>query len=122
MKNQSQSGHTFTQRRKGAKNSQRISLRRLCDFASLREIFCASCAKQKLVMAFLFGSFALSPSLFAQIRTGASFLRMMPGARQQGIAASTTGVIDEFYTIYANPGATGLLREWQWSASYSKWI
>ncbi|MGH7495567.1 MAG: PorV/PorQ family protein [bacterium] len=60
--------------------------------------------------------------LFAQIRTGASFLRIMPGARQQGIAASTTGVIDELYTIYANPGATGFLREWQWSASYSKWI
>ena len=66
---------------------------------------------------------ALFPQLlFAQMRTGASFLRMMPGARQQGIAASTTGVIDELYTIYANPGATGFLREWQWSASYSKWI
>ena len=31
------------------------------------------------------------------MRTGASFLRIMPGARQQGIAASTTGVIDEAF-------------------------
>lgn len=72
------------------------------------------------VIALLITSF---PHLiFAQIRTGASFLRLMPGARQQGIAASTTGVIDELYTVYANPGAAGFLREWQWSASYSKWI
>lgn len=56
------------------------------------------------------------------MRTGASFLRLMPGARQQGLAASTTGMLDELYTVYANPGAAGFLREWQWSASYSKWI
>ena len=25
-------------------------------------------------------------------------------------------------TFYANPGATGFLREWQWAASYTRWI
>jgi len=60
--------------------------------------------------------------LHAQIRHGASFLRLMPGPRQQGLASSSTGVIDELYTVYANPGATGFLREWQWSANYSRWI
>ncbi len=65
----------------------------------------------------------LTPQLLhAQIRHGASFLRLMPGPRQQGLASSSTGVIDELYTVYANPGATGFLREWQWSASYSRWI
>lgn len=58
----------------------------------------------------------------AQIRHGASFLRLMPGPRQQGLASSSTGVLDELYTVYANPGAAGFLREWQWSASYSRWI
>ena len=65
----------------------------------------------------------LAPSmLHAQVRHGAAFLRLMPGARQQGLASSSAGVIDELYTVYANPGATGFLREWQWSASYSRWI
>jgi outer membrane protein OmpA-like peptidoglycan-associated protein len=64
----------------------------------------------------------LAPALHAQIRHGASFLRLMPGPRQQGLASSSTGVLDEHYTVYANPGAAGFLREWQWSASYSRWI
>jgi outer membrane protein OmpA-like peptidoglycan-associated protein len=123
MKNLVKTSKSVAQRRKGAKAPQKTAARILCVFASLRDFFCYVYGAQRLVMAFLFAAgVLLSTSLFAQIRTGASFLRIMPGARQQGIAASTTGVIDELYTIYANPGATGFLREWQWSASYSKWI
>jgi outer membrane protein OmpA-like peptidoglycan-associated protein len=57
-----------------------------------------------------------------QIRPGAQFLQFMPGARQQGMAGSLTGVLDDMHAIYANPGATGFLREWQWSATYAGWI
>jgi len=57
-----------------------------------------------------------------QLRSGGSYLKLMPGARSQGIAETLTGTIDNMYAIYANPGATGLLREWQWSVSYTNWI
>ena len=59
---------------------------------------------------------------WGQIRSGASFLMIMPGARAEGLAGSLTGTIDNMYAVYANPGATGLLREWQWSLSYTNWI
>ncbi|MDQ7052325.1 MAG: hypothetical protein Q9P14_05340 [candidate division KSB1 bacterium] len=58
----------------------------------------------------------------AQIRAGGGFLKLIPGARQQGIHSSLTGNLDNMYAVYANPGATGLLREWQWSLSYTRWI
>jgi outer membrane protein OmpA-like peptidoglycan-associated protein len=57
-----------------------------------------------------------------QMRPGAQFLQFMPGARQQGMAGSLTGVLDDMHAIYANPGAAGFLREWQWSATYAGWI
>ncbi len=59
---------------------------------------------------------------FAQIRSGSAFLKVLPGARHQGMAGSLTGVIDELHALYANPGATGFLRQWQWSAAYTEWI
>ncbi len=64
----------------------------------------------------------LAAPVSAQIRPGAQFLQFMPGARQQGMAGSLTGVLDDMHAIYANPGATGFLREWQWSATYAGWI
>lgn len=60
--------------------------------------------------------------LKGQTQSGAAFLKVLPGARQQGLAGSLTGAIDETYALYANPGAVGFLREWQWSASYTEWI
>ncbi len=60
--------------------------------------------------------------LNGQTQSGAAFLKVLPGARQQGLAGSLTGAIDETYALYANPGAVGFLREWQWSASYTEWI
>lgn len=80
---------------------------------------------QRRIRAVLLAIFAwwmaASPAA-AQIRQGASFLQFTPGAREQGIAGSLTGVIDDVYAIYANPGAAGFLREWQWSATYAQWI
>lgn len=56
------------------------------------------------------------------IRSGASFLKMLPGARQQGLSTSTTALLDEIYSFHANPGATGFFREHQWTVTYTKWI
>jgi len=74
---------------------------------------------RKLILFFLL---LLATNLFAQIRAGSAFLKMLPGARLQSMAAAQTGVIEDLHAIYANPGAAGFLREWQWSASYTKWI
>ncbi len=38
------------------------------------------------------------------------------------MAGSLAGALDETLAIFANPGATGFLREWQWSANYTEWI
>ena len=64
----------------------------------------------------------LCNSADAQIRSGAAFLKMLPGGRLHSMAASHTAVIDDIHAVYANPGAAGFLREWHWAASYSKWI
>ncbi len=80
---------------------------------------------QRMLRSALLAIFILltaSPPAAAQIRQGASFLQFTPGAREQGIAGSLTGVIDDVYAIYGNPGAAGFLREWQWSATYAQWI
>ncbi len=58
----------------------------------------------------------------AQVRSGAAFLKMSPGARLQSMGGSYTGVIDEMHAMYANPAAGGFVREWQWAASYTKWF
>lgn len=57
-----------------------------------------------------------------QVHAGAAFLKQTPGARAEGLAGSLAGALDLSDAIYANPGATGYLREWHWSASYVKWI
>lgn len=57
-----------------------------------------------------------------QVRSGASFLKILPGARLQGMGYNTTALIDETYAYYANPAATGFFRERQWTLTYTKWI
>jgi len=64
----------------------------------------------------------LCSSANGQIRSGAAFLSMVPGAKVQSMAVAQTGSLDEIHAIYVNPGAVGLMREWQWFATYSKWI
>jgi hypothetical protein len=80
--------------------------------------------KLKITSLFIITSILLLTLAQAQgqIRAGASYLKLMPGPRSQGIAESLTGAIDNMYAIYANPGATGLLREWQWSVAYTNWV
>lgn len=65
---------------------------------------------------------ALSNMLNAQVRAGSAFLKMLPGTRTQGMGTGLAGGIDEMQVFYANPAATGFIREWQWSANYTKWI
>jgi len=58
----------------------------------------------------------------SQIRAGVGYLKILHGAREVGEMGTMTAALDHTYSFYANPGATGLLREWQWSASYTNWI
>ncbi|NOZ56406.1 MAG: PorV/PorQ family protein [Calditrichaeota bacterium] len=58
----------------------------------------------------------------AQVRSGAAFLKIMPGSRVQGLAYNTTALLDEQNAFWGNPAATGLAREWQWSFTYTRWI
>ena len=59
---------------------------------------------------------------FGQVRAGMGYLKMAPGTRELGVAGTLTGALDYSYSFHANPGATGFLREWQYSASYTRWI
>jgi outer membrane protein OmpA-like peptidoglycan-associated protein len=67
-------------------------------------------------------SLAVTGSSSGQVRSGAAFLKMLPGTRLQSMGGSYTAVIDEMHAPYANPGTGGLLRQWYWSASYTKWF
>jgi outer membrane protein OmpA-like peptidoglycan-associated protein len=60
--------------------------------------------------------------VIGQVRAGMGYLKMLPGTRELGVAGTLTGALDYCYSFHANPAATGFLREWQWSASYTKWI
>ncbi len=57
-----------------------------------------------------------------QVRAGVGYLKMLHGAREIGTAGTMTAALDHTYSFYANPAAAGLLREWQWSATYTNWI
>jgi len=57
-----------------------------------------------------------------QIRAGVGYLKMLSGAREAGVFGTLSGALDYTYSFYANPGATGFLREWQWSVTYTNWI
>ncbi|MBN2031155.1 PorV/PorQ family protein [bacterium] len=53
---------------------------------------------------------------------GLPFLKMITGARQSGMGNVFTGVGDDLYTLYTNPGGLGHIRRWQWSAAYNKYF
>ena len=74
---------------------------------------------QRLIML-LFCWLTLNTS--AQDYTGLSFLQIGLGARQAGLGKSHTGLIDDAYTMFYNPGGMGFSRRWQVSAGYDKWI
>ena len=90
----------------------------------LKPLFARS-AKRLLQMAMILlicGTAIVSTEINAQVRSGVAFLKILPGVRNQGFAGSYSGVIDEMHSLVSNPGATGFLREWQWSTSYTEWI
>jgi len=65
----------------------------------------------------------LVPSISnSQIRSGFGYLKMVPGAREASTWGTSTGALDHTHSFYVNPGATGLVREWQCSATYTKWM
>ncbi len=74
-----------------------------------------------LILAACICVFAQS-QLSGQVRSGLGYLKLTPGARQVGMAGSMTGNLDYTDSFYANPAATGFMREWQWSATYTSWI
>ncbi len=71
-----------------------------------------------VVIVFIFFSIPAN----AQFRAGGAFLKLIPGARQQALAGSLTGSLDNVSAIYANPGAVGFLREWGWNVAYTSWV
>jgi uncharacterized repeat protein (TIGR01451 family) len=75
-----------------------------------------------LLSACLLASAMAPADLLGQVRAGAAYLKILPGTRQQSLGNSLAGSLDGTYSLYSNPGATGLLREWQLAAGYNKWI
>ena len=75
-----------------------------------------------LILLLFAATFALPRQAEGQIRAGVGYLKMLHGAREVGAMGTMTAALDHTYSFYANPGATGLLREWQWSATYTNWI
>ncbi len=73
------------------------------------------------IALFLFG--ACTSQAFAQgTLSGVAFLKTLPGARAQSMGGAYTAIVDDPHAVFANPGAAGFLREWQWSTSYTKWF
>lgn len=78
--------------------------------------------KSKILLTVISLLILSAPNLNAQVLSGASFLRSLPGARLQAMSGSSTAGLDVIHAHYANPGIAGFMREWQWSAGYTKWI
>ncbi|MBN2091685.1 PorV/PorQ family protein [candidate division KSB1 bacterium] len=77
--------------------------------------------KLMLLISILIG-LNMPVGLNAQIRAGSGYLKMLHGAREVSHWGTTTAALDYTYSFYTNPAATGFLREWQWSATYTNWI
>ena len=74
-----------------------------------------------IIITFIFTLFLSSHSI-AQISTGSNFLKLGIGPRQVGLGSAFTGVGDDVYTIYWNPGGLGLVRRWEISAMYNNYF
>lgn len=72
-------------------------------------------------LGFFLSVFFLAP-VQAQVRAGFGYLKMLHGAREVSKAGTLAAALDHTYSFYGNPAATGLIREWQWSATYTNWI
>ena len=64
----------------------------------------------------------INVAVYGQIRSGAGFLQIQPGARETALRAASVSGLDVLHAIYDNPAAIGFTREWQWAGTYSTWI
>jgi outer membrane protein OmpA-like peptidoglycan-associated protein len=78
-------------------------------------------APLQVLFVLLFWMFA-PHSAPAQSGIGIPSLKIIPGARQAGMAGATSGLSDDAYTVYSNPGGIGHLRRWQWALGYNRWF
>jgi len=60
--------------------------------------------------------------LHGQEGIGLPFLKIGVGARQAGMGNVFTGIADDLYAAYWNPGGLGHIRRWGWSVAYNKWF
>ncbi|NQT24476.1 PorV/PorQ family protein [candidate division KSB1 bacterium] len=60
--------------------------------------------------------------LNAQDLVGVPFLKVGLGARQAGMGGAFTGVADDAYSLFWNPGGIGHIRQWQWAVSYNRYF
>jgi outer membrane protein OmpA-like peptidoglycan-associated protein len=60
--------------------------------------------------------------LTAQDLVGLPFLKVGLGARQAGLGGVFTGVADDAYSLFWNPGGIGHIRQWQWAVSYHRYF
>ncbi|MBN2010421.1 PorV/PorQ family protein [candidate division KSB1 bacterium] len=74
------------------------------------------------ILIFLFLMCVVPLRVGSQIRSGAGFLKIQPGARESISNAGNSVGLNHVNGFFANPAITGFAREWQWSASYSTWI
>lgn len=77
---------------------------------------------RKIVVVFFVLTLCISSHSIAQLGTGANYLKLGIGPRQMGMGAASTGVGDDLYTIYWNPGGLGLVRRWEISAMYNNYF
>lgn len=63
-----------------------------------------------------------APFIHAQDLVGLPFLKVSLGARQAGLGGAFTGVADDAYALFWNPGGIGHIRQWQWAVSYNRYF
>lgn len=62
------------------------------------------------VFVIIIFAFFMNFDAIAQLGAGANFLKMGLGSRPLGMGCAFTGVGDDLYTLYWNPGGLGLVR------------
>ncbi|HEX9974534.1 MAG TPA: PorV/PorQ family protein, partial [bacterium] len=74
------------------------------------------------VLVIIIFAFVMNFDAIAQLGAGANFLKMGVGSRPLGMGSAFTGVGDDLYTMYWNPGGLGLVRWWEVSAMYNSYF
>jgi hypothetical protein len=87
-----------------------------------RKIVTRIAKASRLIFFGVFSLFAVCYSLFAGEKTGASFLKIDPGARPAALGGAFTGIADDVYALHYNPGGLGLLPRRELSATHAQWL